>query len=710
MRKMASIKFIRANGLGNDFLIYDKTNSTSSEIDKLFSKENIIKFSSRQNKNTSGCDQLILLDFSNKDEVFMTIYNSDGSEVYACGNATRCVVALNDVKFAIKETEVKTKSDSLKGKVFQKLDEANFMVSVNMNKPITDWQKIPLSKNLDYKNIPIELAGFENPFAVSMGNPHMVFTTTKNIAEMDIPKIAAPLEHHEFFPQRVNVGFAQIIDRDNINLRVFERGAGETLACGTGACAAGFAVMERGLTNKKINVDTRGGKMIIELNQAGEIIMTGPAQFEKEVTDSIKMKKIAIIGTGISGLSAAYFLNNAGYDIKVFEQNNYIGGHSNTADINYDGHDISVDTGFIVYNDWNYPNLNKLFDKIGVNGVKSNMTFAASVDNGALEYCGSGLNGLFAQRKNLLNLNFILMIKDILKFNKQAPKILDTENNETLEQFLNRHKLREYFRNYYLLPMAAAIWSCPKETMLKYPAQNFIRFFKNHGLLNVKNRPQWYTIPGGSKNYVAKLCTDFRHKIFLNSKVVEVKRASGGVIVKLEDGTEESFDEAVLACHGDQTFKMISDLNALESDILKNFRYQKNRAVLHRDKNLMPKNKKTWSSWNYIKVGEDFSDDIFLTYWMNSLQPINKKHPIFVSLNPKIEPIDKLIFAEYEYHHPIFDEASVASQQRICEIQGVNKLWYCGAYQRYGFHEDGLLSAVNMFRKFTGNESWEIEQ
>lgn len=420
------------------------------------------------------------------------------------------------------------------------------------------------------------------------------------------------------------------------------------------------------------------------------------------------MKKVAIIGTGISGLSAAYFLNNAGYEIKVFEKNNYIGGHSNTAEIDYNGKQIAVDTGFIVYNDWNYPNLNKLFEKLGVEGVKSNMSFAASVDDGALEYCGSGLDGMFAQRKNILNFYFIKMILDILKFNKEAPKILDIETKETLGDFITRLKLGDYFKNYYLLPMAAAIWSCPKETMLKYPAKNFIRFFKNHGLLNVKTRPQWYTVPGGSKNYVQKLCADFRDKIFLNSAVVEVKRANSQVTVKLEDGTQEEFDDVILASHGDQTFKMICDADNLETEILKNFKYQKNRAVLHRDKNLMPQNKKAWSSWNYIKVGDDFFDDVFLTYWMNNLQPIDRSCPVFVSLNPKIEPIDKLIFAEYEYEHPVFDDASVEAQNRIGEIQGYRNLWYCGAYLRYGFHEDGILSAVNMFRKFIGDESFEI--
>lgn len=285
---MASINFIRANGLGNDFLIFDKTNSPTDFLNKVFTKENIVKFCSRGNKNTGGCDQLILADFKNKNQVDITIFNSDGSEVYACGNATRCVVALNDKGFSGIDTEVRTASDSLKGKVFQKLDDNNFMVSVNMNKPIVDWQKIPLSKNFDYKNLPIEIDGFKNPFAVSMGNPHMVFTTDKEIANLDIPKIAAPLEYHKFFPEKANVGFAQIIDRNNINLRVYERGAGETLACGTGACAASFACMQRGLTNNKVNVNTRGGRMIIELNELGEVIMTGPAQFEKEIVEEVR--------------------------------------------------------------------------------------------------------------------------------------------------------------------------------------------------------------------------------------------------------------------------------------------------------------------------------------------------------------------------------------------------------------------------------------
>ncbi len=411
--------------------------------------------------------------------------------------------------------------------------------------------------------------------------------------------------------------------------------------------------------------------------------------------------KIAIIGSGISGMAASWLLNKK-YEIDLYEKNDYVGGHSNTVEIDYDGKKIAVDTGFIVFNHQTYPNLKALFELLQVKCQTSNMSFSASIDEGKIEYSGQSLATVFCQKKNLFNWKFYLMIKDILKFNKKATEILESDRNPSLEQFLEDLKMGSYFQKFYLLPMAAAIWSCPLEVIKKYPAKSLIRFFVNHGLLQVTNQPQWYTVSGGSREYVKLLCADFKDKIFLNSKIKKIKKLADN---KLEIAGK-IYDKVVLACHSNQALELIDDFSDETKNLLSKIKYQKNIATLHKDQNLMPKNKKAWASWNYSSNCKDKQNQgLALTYWMNILQGIDQNHPLFVSLNSKHKIDHSKIFAEFEYEHPIFDLEAVMAQKEFEKIQGKENLYFCGAYLRYGFHEDGLLSAINVAKKLGINFS-----
>lgn len=413
--------------------------------------------------------------------------------------------------------------------------------------------------------------------------------------------------------------------------------------------------------------------------------------------------KIAIIGSGISGLGAAWLLNKK-YEIDIFEKNNYIGGHSNTVEINYNDKKIAVDTGFIVFNHKTYPNLKALFEILEVKTKPSNMSFSASIDDGKIEYSGQSLTSVFCQKKNLFNLQFLLMIKDIIKFNKNAHKILETSQNPNLEEFLDELKMGNYFRKFYLLPMSAAIWSCPLETIKKYPAKSLVRFFLNHGLLKVINQPQWYTVEGGSKEYVKLLTKDFSNQIYLNREITKIR--------KLDDGKIEVagniYDKVILACHSNQALKLIEDFNDQSKNLLSKIKYQKNTTTLHCDENLMPKNKKAWASWNYLKNCKDKNDNLGLTYWMNLLQGIDTNYPLFVTLNSNNKIDKKKIFAEFEYEHPIFDNEAINAQEEFEKIQGLENIYFCGAYLRYGFHEDGLLSAINVAKKLDIEIPWRF--
>lgn len=411
---------------------------------------------------------------------------------------------------------------------------------------------------------------------------------------------------------------------------------------------------------------------------------------------SLLNRKIAIIGTGISGLGAAWLLHSH-HAITVYEKNDYIGGHSRTVEVNTKAGIIPVDTGFIVFNKPNYPYLTRLFDHLKVPYVESDMSFGASIGNGRLEYSTQSFSSLFAQKRNLLRPAFWGMVGDILKFNKLAEAYLAKEPNFTLGDCLDELGLRPWFRHYFLLAMGGAIWSTPQEEMLKFPASTFVRFFKNHGLLTVDDHPQWYTVCGGSREYVCRLTTSFTERIHANRGVKKVWRSGGSVMVEDVHGEKATYDDVVFACHADQALALIGDVSVDERTILSAFRYQPNRAVLHSDLSFMPKRRNAWASWVCLSEGSaDDTTRVSLSYWMNNLQPLPTDLPIIVTLNPGREPDPKLVYNDYRFEHPIFDAAAISSQRLIDGLQGQNHLWFCGAYQRYGFHEDGLGSAIKM--------------
>ncbi len=418
--------------------------------------------------------------------------------------------------------------------------------------------------------------------------------------------------------------------------------------------------------------------------------------------------KIAIVGSGISGLACAYFLSEK-YNVKIFEKNDYLGGHSNTATIDYNGKEIAVDTGFIVFNHATYPNLKSFFKLLDVDCEKSNMSFAVKIDNGKLEYAGTNLTSVFAQIKNSFNPQFLIMLRDILRFNKKAIDILSKpfDANYTLQNLLDDLGVKKYFREFYLLPMSGAIWSCPLETMLAYPAQSFVAFFKNHGLLTVADQPQWYTVSGGSKEYVKKIADKIgENSISLNDEVNSVERLEEGVLVKSKKG-EELFDFVFLASHGNQVLPLLKNASIAEKEVFSAFKYQPNLAVLHRDSSVMPNSKKAWASWVYSNNSKSENQQIAVSYWMNNLQNIDAKYPLFVTLNPAQKIAEEKIFARFNYEHPIFDSAAIASQSRIDELQGVDKIYFCGAYQNNGFHEDGISSALLAINKLKIFAPWQ---
>ena len=406
--------------------------------------------------------------------------------------------------------------------------------------------------------------------------------------------------------------------------------------------------------------------------------------------------KIAIIGSGISGLSSALLLSQK-HNITLFESNNRFGGHANTVEIMHKENVIPVDTGFIVYNKLNYPNLVSFFDFLKVETIDSDMSFAVSARDGQLEYSGS-MKGIFAQKKNFFNLKFYRMLKDIIIFFIFGYKYaFQFKESESLGEYVKRCNFSKEFINDHLIPMSSAIWSCPEKEILNFPAKTLLTFFKNHQLINFIFRPKWRTVKGGSKQYVnkviEKLSCDAKNKFILNSKIKSVYCKNDKIEINFEESTE-IFDNIIMATHPDQTIKLIKNLDEHSTDILRKFKYQKNIVYLHSDSSLMPKNKKTWSSWNYISSKSEEKSS--LTYWMNLLQKINNSLNVFVSLNPYITPIKSLTYKKIIYEHPIFNTQTNEAQKKMTEIQGKNNIFYAGAWLRYGFHEDGIMSAVNI--------------
>ncbi len=416
--------------------------------------------------------------------------------------------------------------------------------------------------------------------------------------------------------------------------------------------------------------------------------------------------KIAVIGTGVAGNGAAWLLNTA-HDITVYEKNDYTGGHSNTV---VTPHGTKVDTGFIVYNLATYPNFIALMKALNVDTRESNMSFAVSLNDGGLEYSGDSINTLFVQRRNLLRPRFHRMWMDIIRFYREAPEFLaaNPATTLTLGDYLKAENYGPGFTDEHLLPMGAAIWSMTRDGMAEFPLHSFIRFFKNHGLLTLTNRPQWRTVIGGSQAYVAKLTAGFKDKIRHNCPAVRVVRENGKVIVHDAKGGSEVYDHVVIAAHADEALAMLAQPTADETRILGAIKYSENRALLHSDEALMPRLKKSWASWNYLGVTNTAKPAVSLSYWMNRLQSIDNAEPLFVSLNPLQEP--KAIIREITYHHPIFDRGAIEAQQHVGKIQGTGGVWFCGSYTGYGFHEDALASGLTVAENFGVKRPWVIEE
>ncbi|MGF6112056.1 NAD(P)-binding protein [Pseudomonas sp. ADAK2] len=407
---------------------------------------------------------------------------------------------------------------------------------------------------------------------------------------------------------------------------------------------------------------------------------------------------IAIIGSGISGLTSAYLLNRS-HEITLFEAGDWIGGHTHTIEVTVDGQRYAVDTGFIVFNDWTYPNFIRLLEQLGVGFKPTEMSFSVTDPDSGLEYNGNNFNSLFAQRRNLLSPGFWSMLRDILRFNKEALRDLEEQRiaaDTTLDQYLKAGGYGERFILHYIVPMGAAIWSMSMADMLGFPLQFFVRFFKHHGLLSVGNRPQWCVIEGGSSAYIAPLTASFKEKIRLQCPVTRVEREANGVVIHSPAGSER-FDKVVFACHSDQALKLLADPSAAEQSILGALPYADNEVVLHTDTRLLPKQKLAWASWNY-RLGSAGHTRATVTYDMNILQGIQSETTFCVSLNQSAGISPFKVLAKYTYAHPQFSLKAVAAQERWEELNGAQHTYYCGAYWANGFHEDGVVSALRVAR------------
>jgi predicted NAD/FAD-binding protein len=414
------------------------------------------------------------------------------------------------------------------------------------------------------------------------------------------------------------------------------------------------------------------------------------------------VQRVAVIGSGIAGLSAAHSLATDAA-VTLFEAESWFGGHAHTVDVRLEGITHGVDTGFLVYNERTYPQLIALFERLGVASAASDMSFSVQAPHAGGEWCGSDLNGVFAQRSNLVSPRFLGMLADVLRFNRLATALAlrsaDAELDEPIGDFLDRQRFGRRFRDGYFLPMIASIWSCPAEQMLRFPLGTMIRFCHNHGLIQLRDRPLWRTVCGGSKLYVQKMLTSIADAR-LATPVRSVRRlppgsGGAGVVVATDRGSER-FDELVLACHSDQALALLGDASTEEREVLGAIGYHANRAVLHTDASVLPRRRRAWAAWNYERAADRTSEDagVCLHYLINRLQPLPWHTPVIVSLNP-LRPIrPETILGQWSYTHPVFDRAAVQAQRRVPALQGRSHVWFCGAWTRYGFHEDGLMSGL----------------
>ena len=405
--------------------------------------------------------------------------------------------------------------------------------------------------------------------------------------------------------------------------------------------------------------------------------------------------KLAVIGSGISGLSAAYHFSK-NHKVDLFEQDDHFGGHSLTYDIKEEDKVVPVDLGFIVFNEQTYPNLISFFRELEVPFEKSNMSFSVSVKDSNVEYGGSGLNAIFANKKNLLNLKFLKMINEIISFYKKAPSLLNHNLSEdTLGNYLEKSKLSKYFIEYHIIPMVAAIWSMPFEKAKDMPLKLFLNFFINHGLFKLKDRPQWYTVTNRSRVYINKVLKKISGEVFKNYKVSKILRSENNVRISI--GNEYlNYDHVILASHADQSLKILEEPTSEEDKILKRFSYVSNKAYLHIDENLMPLRKSAWSSWNSITK----DNRTCITYWLNKLQNLKTSKNYFLTLNPVEQINNNKILKKIDFTHPYFNKENVKLQKDLHKLQGKKRTWFCGSYFGYGFHEDGLKSSIELFKKF----------
>jgi predicted NAD/FAD-binding protein len=415
-------------------------------------------------------------------------------------------------------------------------------------------------------------------------------------------------------------------------------------------------------------------------------------------------KKIAIIGSGISGLTCGHLLHQK-HVVTVFESNNYIGGHTATIDVEVNNQQYAIDTGFIVFNDWTYPNFIKLMDKIGVRSQATEMSFSVKNLSQNLEYNGNTLNSLFSQRRNILRPKFWRIVIGILKFNKICKKGAAGKidyGQETLHEFLKRHKFSDDFTYNYILPMCAAIWSTSLEDIKAFSFTFFLRFFNNHGLLNIADRPQWRSIVGGSREYIKPLTAGFENNISINSPVISVTDKQNQKLIRLQDSSEHLFDEVIFACHSDQALAMLAEPSLLQTEILGDMPYSKNEVLLHTDVSVLPVRKLAWASWNYLIKGYEGESQApaILTYNMNILQNIQSDTTFCVTLNNSKDIDPEKVLGSYQYSHPQFNNKTIVAQSRWAEISGIQGLHFCGAYWFNGFHEDGVRSALNVCESF----------
>ena len=409
--------------------------------------------------------------------------------------------------------------------------------------------------------------------------------------------------------------------------------------------------------------------------------------------------KIAVIGSGISGLSAAYYLSK-NHKVDLFEKDNHFGGHSYTLDLNLKNKKISVDIGFIVFNYKTYPNLINFFKDNSIEIEKSNMSFSVSVKDTNFEYCGKGISGMFSNKSNIFNLKFLNMFFDLLKFYKKNNNLTIYDNNLTLGEYLTKEKLSKEFTDYHIIPMVAAIWSMPPYEASQMPLSFFLKFFQNHGLFKLKNRPQWYTVKNRSRTYVNKILNKVSGEHYKNYKINLIKRHKENIEIFYGEKNEFFiYDKVVIATHADEALSILEKPTDEEKNLLSNFKYKNNLAVIHTDKNQMPRNKKAWSAWN-AKLSKNVRENSSITYWLNLLQNLKIDEDIFLSLNPFDNIEEEKILNKVTFTHPYYDKLALENQTRLKKIQNVNNTLFCGSYFGYGFHEDGITSAIDMLKSF----------